>query len=356
MADLKISELNNLTGADPILDMLPIVDVSATPPASGSTKRISINNLLSSSPTASGALTVTGLVTAGSATITGDLTVDTSVLKVDSTNNRVGIGTATPASALSFPIGTVTAVGMTAATAHQAGNAGTLKFGISDGGADFAGMHVVNSHGGTYSSQDLLFFTGEGPVSLATERVRITRSGNVGVGVTPSGTGGCLQLKSGITFPATQVASADANTLDDYEEGTWTPTLTFATPGTLAVTYSQQTGNYTKVGNLITARYSITINIGGLVIGTASGGLKITGLPFTVSGTGTQYVDLSTSLTDQTSGSLVISYPSTTLINFEQTQVSGTRIVRAGALVSASNFAAVNTGVISLQAVVTYTV
>jgi hypothetical protein len=42
------------------------------------------------------ALTVAGLVTAGSATITGDLTVDTSTLKVDSTNNRVGIGTATP--------------------------------------------------------------------------------------------------------------------------------------------------------------------------------------------------------------------------------------------------------------------
>ena len=42
------------------------------------------------------ALTVAGLVTAGSATITGDLTVDTSTLKVDSTNNRVGIGTASP--------------------------------------------------------------------------------------------------------------------------------------------------------------------------------------------------------------------------------------------------------------------
>jgi len=96
MADLKISELTNLTAADPVSDMLPIVDVSATPPASGSTKRISINNILSSSPTASGALTVTGLVTAGSATITGALTVDTSTLKVDATNHRVGIGTTTP--------------------------------------------------------------------------------------------------------------------------------------------------------------------------------------------------------------------------------------------------------------------
>ena len=79
MADLKISELTNLTAADPVSDMLPIVDVSATPPASGSTKRISINNLLSSSPTASGALTVTGLVTAGSASITGAATVGTTL-------------------------------------------------------------------------------------------------------------------------------------------------------------------------------------------------------------------------------------------------------------------------------------
>ena len=79
MADAKISALTNLTAADAINDMIPIVDVSDTPPASGNTKRISINNILSSSPTASGALTVTGLVTAGSATITGAATVGTTL-------------------------------------------------------------------------------------------------------------------------------------------------------------------------------------------------------------------------------------------------------------------------------------
>jgi hypothetical protein len=97
MADSKITALTALTAADPVNDMFPIVDVSdTTMAASGTTKRISANNILSSSPTASGALTVTGLVTAGSAAITGDLTVDTSTLKVDSTNNRVGIVQATP--------------------------------------------------------------------------------------------------------------------------------------------------------------------------------------------------------------------------------------------------------------------
>jgi hypothetical protein len=76
MADSKITALTALTAADPVNDVFPIVDVSdTTMAASGTTKKISVNNILSSSPTASGALTVTGLVTAGSATITGALTV-----------------------------------------------------------------------------------------------------------------------------------------------------------------------------------------------------------------------------------------------------------------------------------------
>jgi hypothetical protein len=57
----------------------------------------------------------------------------------------------------------------------------------------------------------------------------------------------------GITFPATQVASSDVNTLDDYEEGTWTPTdgsgagLTFATAA----------GYYTKIGRVV--QFSIQV-------------------------------------------------------------------------------------------------
>jgi hypothetical protein len=89
MADSKITALTALTAADPANDMIPIVDVSDTPPASGNTKRISINNILACSPTA----------TLASATITGDLTVDTSTLKVDSTNNRVIVGHTSGASA-----------------------------------------------------------------------------------------------------------------------------------------------------------------------------------------------------------------------------------------------------------------
>jgi hypothetical protein len=53
----------------------------------------------------------------------------------------------------------------------------------------------------------------------------------------------------GIAFPATQSASSNANTLDDYEEGTWTPTIA---AGYTGVTYNTQNGRYTKVGRLVT--------------------------------------------------------------------------------------------------------
>jgi hypothetical protein len=92
MADTKITALTALTAADPANDVIPIVDVSdTTMAASGTTKKISVNNILSSSPTASGALTVTGLVTAGSATITGDLTVRTTGLILNTSGLGVGI-------------------------------------------------------------------------------------------------------------------------------------------------------------------------------------------------------------------------------------------------------------------------
>jgi hypothetical protein len=69
MADSKITALTALTSADPANDMIPIVDVSDTPPASGNTKRISINNILAASGTA----------TLASATITGAATVGTTL-------------------------------------------------------------------------------------------------------------------------------------------------------------------------------------------------------------------------------------------------------------------------------------
>src|SRR3569623_1696890 len=61
---------------------------------------------------------------------------------------------------------------------------------------------------------------------------------------------GLVSLPAGqLAFPATQNPSANANTLDDYEEGSWTPTVSF-TGASTGVTYGGTTlGRYTKIGN-----------------------------------------------------------------------------------------------------------
>ena len=94
----------------------------------------------------------------------------------------------------------------------------------------------------------------------------VTTTMGVG-GATPAASG------SGITFPATQSASSDANTLDDYEEGTWTPTFTL---GSGSLTYSNQTGTYTKIGRQVTATFYVVVNVSSS--GVSNSG--VAGLPF----------------------------------------------------------------------------
>jgi uncharacterized protein with FMN-binding domain len=106
------------------------------------------------------------------------------------------------------------------------------------------------------------------PRNLANLAPKLSATGGsfattIGVGAaTPAASG------AGITFPASVSASSDANTLDDYEEGTWTGTLTgtVSNPST-AVT---ATGKYTKIFE--------NKNTSG-----ASGDARVSGLPFSIS-------------------------------------------------------------------------
>jgi hypothetical protein len=300
------------------------------------------------------------IVVPGSATITGDLTVDTSTLKVDSTNDRVGIGTASPALPLDvvggiqvtsgsagglyqlaygasassrswrawndvsangdFQISTsTTRTGSTYSDRYRidvtgihewfntSGTAMTLNStGLLVGGttaqiiaAESTTLTTIGNIGAAYSASTGTYFAAKvgapnGIVELKADarsgayppmvfttgnvqRMQIDASGNVGVGVTPSAGGGCLQLKSGITFPATQVASSDANTLDDYEEGTFVPTV-IGTTSAGTGTYTTQVGLYTKVGNLVTVQVNI-----GWTAHTGTGSMRLAGLPFAAS-------------------------------------------------------------------------
>jgi hypothetical protein len=87
--------------------------------------------------------------------------------------------------------------------------------------------------------------------------------------------GAVPQTGTGITFPAAQSASSDANTLDDYEEGIWTPTDASGA----VLTFTSNGGNYTKIGRQVITYFNVTfpstastaqITIGGLPFAAAS--------------------------------------------------------------------------------------
>jgi len=100
----------------------------------------------------------------------------------------------------------------------------------------------------------------------------------IGVGgATPSTSG------AGITFPTTQSASTDANTLDDYEEGTFTPTWLGST--TNPTVSGMQSLAYTKIGRLVT----ITGDMFATSVSGGSGNLSIGNLPFTSASGATGY-------------------------------------------------------------------
>ena len=378
----------------------------------------------------------TALTVGGSATITGDLTVDTSTLKVDSTNNRVGIGTASPSVQLhlagtdttnvlfagvtkgirfvqSASTSLITGVDNTGAASYQPLSIGgsALDFSLSGttamtlnstglgigvapvtdckltvrggsifdrgvgGGSPQLLLSLAASSGGNYgqiSNTGTRWALGFGGTltTVGTEALVWDSSANVGIGVTPSASwvtykalefdtgivsgsssvalnrncyfdgvnwrykvltsfgisqyqlsgngshiwniassgsagalingsgawtdsmtldasgnllvgvtsananGGVLQLKSGITFPATQVAASDANTLDDYEEGTWTPVATGLT-NVGAVTYI---ATYTKIGRVVYINLKVTAVTSTTSVANTT---FFSGLPFT---------------------------------------------------------------------------
>lgn len=119
--------------------------------------------------------------------------------------------------------------------------------------------------------------TGSNAVVLATSPTLTTPivATTMGVGgATPSGSG------SGITFPATQSASSDANTLDDYEEGTWTPGQ--GSDLTVVGTFSSS-GNYVKIGRLVTIRGQLNSTTSISFAGTNARITAAGQLPFTIS-------------------------------------------------------------------------
>ena len=93
--------------------------------------------------------------------------------------------------------------------------------------------------------------------------------------VTPTVTNRIDLTGGQIAFPSTQVPSGGVNTLDDYEEGTFTPTLAFGGLST-GITYSAQTGSYIKIGASFWFQTTVQLTSKG----TATGAATMGGLPF----------------------------------------------------------------------------
>jgi hypothetical protein len=145
---------------------------------------------------------------------------------------------------------------------------------------DKAVSALTSLTGANTATGDLIYIVDISEASAADRSKKITAQelqnyikafpATIGVGgATPAASG------AGISFPATASASSDANTLDDYEEGTWTATLKGSVSDpTTPVT---STCRYTKIGNVVTLYVGFeSVNTTG-----ASGFITITGVPFT---------------------------------------------------------------------------
>jgi hypothetical protein len=198
---------------------------------------------------------------------------------------------------------------------------GTNGLSDVDGDASTPAIRGTDANTGIFFGTDIIGFSEGG-----TECGRFNSSGNlqtigtISVGnATPSTSG------AGITFPATQSASSDANTLDDYEEGTFTPTISGSTSAGTG-TYSFQVGRYTKIGK----RVFVDIYV-DWVAHTGTGNLRITNLPFTSVNASSYYAGASIGWTNRltlTANNYVFGYVSfnTTLIALEQYPVGGTAV------------------------------
>jgi hypothetical protein len=99
------------------------------------------------------------------------------------------------------------------------------------------------------------------------------------LGVTGISSLSTINLTGGqIAFPASQSASADANTLDDYEEGTWTPEIEVNGGTGTQPTSASQAGRYTKIGNKVFIECYLSASGTSL----AAGNVAIKNLPFTI--------------------------------------------------------------------------
>ena len=305
-----------LTGTTPQDTYDSLIKVTDNGPLSGSLKKLTdgLGNDSSLS------LSTTAASFSGTLAVTGNATFDTSTLVIDATNNLVGIGTATPTAGYSLSVvgaftaakgGAYVEVGEfdrslmvlnhtnAAVTANlfQVQKSGTGVFTLNSAGnvgigtsAPTAGYKLdvagrTKAYNAGYIADFVSTESNASSIQLYADNtnVSIVQGGTAAVPLTffVGGTEKMrIQTGGGISFNGDTAA---ANALDDYEEGTWTPTISFGGSST-GITYQSNGGRYTKIGRQVTVTSYILLTSKG----SATGSARVEGLPF-ASASGVQF-------------------------------------------------------------------
>jgi hypothetical protein len=252
----------DLTGK-PIPDGYPnLVTIGATTndnPTSGTLENGKGNNL--TSVTFDGAVVVNESGGNNDFRVEGDS--DANLIFADASTDRVGIGTNSPSAALEVYNGTG---GQSLFVKFSAISYESLQMGVDATGARIQSLSATKPLYFTVNDQEQLRITSDGYLRMA--------SGS-----------------SGIQFGGDTAA---ANTLDDYEEGTWTPVYEPGTGSFTTMTMDVVSATYTKIGRQVTVIANIrTDNVDATG---ASGNLQIGGLPFTPGSLGFSAISIGRSI------------------------------------------------------------
>ena len=151
----------------------------------------------------------------------------------------------------------------------------TVKVAVSDLTAARAVATAALSATGIILTTDATDASSTTAASLKTAGgLAVVKKTYIGDNIVPS-------AAKGINYTAnTPAAGMTSQLLNWYEEGTWTPVITFLNPGDLSVTYTSiRLGTYTRIGNRVYINFNI--NTSAFTFTTANGSLLVTGLPFT---------------------------------------------------------------------------
>jgi hypothetical protein len=218
------------------------------------------------------AVSVTGLTGANYAGTVRFSTVSAERMRIDSAG-QVGIGTSSPAYILDISGNTAGLVTTRIINLNSGASAYSyLRMGNNaDSDAGILRNSSTNTAYGGAGSLNL-YQGGARSIGFVTDNVERMRI-NAGAPILCLAGGNTSATGTGIAFPGTQSASSDANTLDDYEEGTFTATVNYD-----GGSFTAESGVYTKIGRAVTISIAVGYNAGA---GTGNTLRSISGLPFT---------------------------------------------------------------------------